>query len=219
MNNFDCTPGHRQRRTSWLALLIFALASACGGTETTGGRSGASGGTSGASGASSSAGGENGGGATGASGGSGGGLGSSGGAASGGTQGGGGSSAGGTSASGGATGAGGASAGGGTASGGALGSLCGGVACGSDQDCCGPPDCGHCIPKGTDPACPATCTSCDQMHCGAGTVCICGGPGSVSRCMCAPACQTDAECTAKDPTLMCCPRGNGCTDSCTCTCR
>lgn len=117
-------------------------------------------------------------------------------------------------------GSGGASASGGAAaSGGATGSLCGGVVCGPAQVCCGPPDCGQCIPENSGQFCPDMCTSCDQMHCSVGTVCICGGPGATSRCICAPACRTDAECTAKDPSLMCCPRGNGCTDSCTCTCR
>jgi hypothetical protein len=106
-----------------------------------------------------------------------------------------------------------------TNAGGASSMLCGGQTCGVDQDCCGPPECGHCIPKNSGQFCPSACTTCDQMTCGPGSVCICGGPGAISHCVCAAACQTNADCAAKDPSLMCCPRGNGCTDSCTCLCK
>jgi len=54
---------------------------------------------------------------------------------------------------------GGASSGGG-ATGGAGGATdtCGGVVCSSGEECCGPPECGYCIPVGTDPACAGSCT-------------------------------------------------------------
>lgn len=57
---------------------------------------------------------------------------------------------------------------------------CGGVRCGDNEECCGPPDCGYCIPIGTDPACAG---SCETTQCGDGSVeClepVLGFPGEV----------------------------------------
>jgi hypothetical protein len=59
-----------------------------------------------------------------------------------------------------ATGSGGKGGGGnGGAGGTGTGALCGGKVCASDEVCCGPPDCGHCINPLTGPNCPQVCTT------------------------------------------------------------
>jgi len=68
---------------------------------------------------------------------------------------------GGADSAGGAGGTGGARAGGagvgGQASGGANGQRCGGKVCGLDQSCCGPAECGSCIPATSGRYCPNQC--------------------------------------------------------------
>ena len=61
------------------------------------------------------------------------------------------------SSNGGATNAGGADAGTGTSTGTAA--TCGNSVCDASQRCCGPTECGHCIPAASGQACPAVCTS------------------------------------------------------------
>jgi hypothetical protein len=73
-------------------------------------------------------------------------------------------------------GTGGATSSGGTPSAGAGGGPCGGQVCAADQVCCGPAQCGHCIPALSGQACPTTCGTGGQGAGGTGGI---GGSGGL----------------------------------------
>ncbi len=81
--------------------------------------------------------------------------------------------------------------GGKSGAGGSSTALCGGQVCTKDQVCCGPAECGRCIPAMSGQACPASCPGTGGAG-GAGTLCggnlcptgqVCCGPAECGRCV------------------------------------
>jgi hypothetical protein len=102
------------------------------------------------------------------------------------------------------------------------GEACGDTVCGEEERCCGPPECGFCVPKDSRIACPTTCdkqdggtskldstvgVKCGRSTCGEGFICC--GPPECGQCVpensgahcpdkcddpCQPACDSDQIC-------------------------
>jgi len=94
--------------------------------------------------------------------------------------------------------------------------LCGGAVCNADQRCCGPTECGVCIPAASGRYCPNVCSAGAGGTIGAGGAGGAGAGGGGALAGAAGSCGLQSGACSAGTSCQCCP-GGGPTQHCLCT--